>query len=149
MNPIDLYISQTTPEHQEALMKLRTLLRDTLMPLGYEECMNYGMIGYVIPFSLYPAGYHCDPKLPVPFVAIASQKHGIHLYHMWIYTRPELLKWWEESYMKKNIGKLDMGKSCIRFKNLEKIPYSLIEELMRKISATEWVPLYEKAYKNR
>jgi hypothetical protein len=105
------------------------------------------MIGYVVPFSLYPLGYHCDTSLPVPFVALANQKSGIHLYHMGIYADPILLQWWEEAYSRENIGKLDMGKSCIRFKNMSKIPYSLIRELMNKMSAHKWIQLYEGSLK--
>lgn len=82
MNPIDAYIEGAPLEHRETLSRLRDILRDTLLPLGYEECISYKMIGYVVPFSLYPSGYHCDTSLPVPFVALASQKHGIHLYHL-------------------------------------------------------------------
>lgn len=145
MNEIDQYIKESAIERQEALIKLRDILQETLIPLGYEECMSYGMIGYVVPFPLYPNGYHCDTKLPVPFVALANQKHGIHLYHMGIYANPILLKWWEDEYRKLNIGKLDMGKSCIRFKNIEKIPYSLIKEFMSKMSVVEWIKLYEQS----
>lgn len=105
------------------------------------------MIGYVVPFSLYPIGYHCDPSLPLPFVSIASRKTGISLYHMGISASPDLLQWWQEEYTKYNIGKLDMGVWCIRFKKLDQIPYDLIRELMQKVSAKEWIELYEKLYK--
>lgn len=108
MDPINAYISEAIPEHQEALTKLRNTLRDTLAPLGYEECMSYGMIGYVIPKTTYPAGYHCDPKLPLPFMNLASRKAGIHIYHMGVGTDSIILKWWEEEYAKMNNGKLDM-----------------------------------------
>lgn len=149
MNPIDTYISEAIPEHREALTQLRNILRDTLVPLGYEECMSYGMIGYVVPRSLYPDGYHCDPKLPLPFVNLASRKAGIHIYHMGVGADPGLLKWWEAEYAKTNNGKLDMGRGCIRLKKIEKIPYDLIRKLMTKIPATEWIKLYEKTYKNK
>lgn len=99
MDTIETYIKETLPEHQEVLGKLRNILRDALIPLGYEECISYGMIGYVVPHSLYPSGYHVDPSLPLPFVALASQKHGIHLYHMGIYAKPELLTWWQDAYV--------------------------------------------------
>lgn len=149
MNPIDLYISEALRGHQDSLTKLRNILRETLVPLGYEECMSYGMIGYVVPFSLYPSGYHCDPTLPLPFVSIASRKSGISLYHMGISASPDLLQWWQEEYTKYNIGKLDMGVGCIRFKKLEQIPYNLIRELMEKVSAKEWIELYEKTYRKK
>jgi Domain of unknown function (DU1801) len=147
MSLIDLYIANAPPERQQYIANIRNILRETLVPLGYEECMSYGMIGYVVPFPLYPAGYHCDTSLPLPFVALANQKHGIHLYHMGIYADPILLQWWEDAYNRENIGKLDMGKSCIRFKNTEKIPYPLIRELMTRMPATVWVSLYEKSLK--
>lgn len=145
MNPIDAYIADAPVERQEALTRLREILRETLVPLGYEECISYGMIGYVVPHSLYPHGYHVDPSLPLPFVALANQKSGIHLYHMGIYMDTALLQWWQDAYNKENIGKLDMGKSCIRFKNISKIPYSIIRELMGKMSANEWIELYESS----
>ena len=149
MDPIDTYISASPIERQGALSKLRDILRDILVPLGYEECISYGMIGYVVPYSLYPEGYHCKPRLPLPFINLANQKHGIHLYHMGMWASPEVLEWWKDAYAKQNIGKLDMGKGCIRFKNLEKIPYDLIRELVKKISATEWIGLYETAYRSK
>ncbi len=149
MNPIDHYISEAPIEHQEALGKLRNILRDILIPLGYEECMSYGMIGYVVPFSLYPTGYHCDTKLPLPFITLATRKSGINLYHMGLAADPELLKWWQEEYAKCNIGKLDMGVGCIRFKKLDLIPYTLIKEVLEKISAKEWIKLYEKRYRSK
>ena len=105
------------------------------------------MIGYVVPRSLYPDGYHVDPTLPLPFVALANQKHSINLYHLGIYADPVLLQWWQNAYTKENIGKLDMGKSCIRFKNMKKIPYPLIEELMKKMPATTWIALYKQSLK--
>ncbi len=111
--------------------------------------MNYGMIGYVVPHSLYPGGYHCDPTLPLPFMALASQKNSINLYHMGIYADEDLLKWWEDEYAKADIGRLDMGKSCIRFKNLEKIPYTLIGELCKKITVREWIDSYESHFHNQ
>ncbi len=143
MIAVDLYIANAAPDRQIILRMLRAILRDTLIPLWYEECINYGMIGYVVPHSLYQKGYHVDPNLPLPFVAIANQKSGIHLYHLGIYANPKLLWWWQSAYSQQNIGKLDMGKSCIRFKNLAKIPYDLIRELMTQMSALDWIKLYE------
>lgn len=149
MNPIDTYISEGPPEHHEAISKLRNILRDTLIPLGYEECMSYKMIGYVVPFSLYPSWYHCDTKLPLPFVNLASRKAWIHIYHMGVGADPDLLKWWQEEYAQRNNGKLDMGRGCIRFKKVEQIPYDLIKELIGKIDAKSWISLYEKTYRNK
>jgi hypothetical protein len=109
--------------------------------------MSYGMIGYVVPHSIYPAGYHCDTKLPLPFLNLASQKSHIAVYHMGIYADPELLNWFQSAYAAEVKGKLDMGKSCIRFKKPELIPYGLFAELASKMSVQDWISLYEKNYK--
>jgi hypothetical protein len=125
-------------------------LRETVLgnlPDGFEEAMSYGMIGYVVPHRLYPAGYHCDPKLPLPFVAIAAQKNFIALYHMGIYAIPELLEWFVTEYPKHSKAKLDMGKSCIRFKKTADIPLELIGLLMQKITMDTWIAVYETNYK--
>lgn len=126
MNPVDTYISEAPPEHHDALIRLRDILKDTLVPLGYEECISYGMIGYVVPFSLYPSGYHSDKSLPLPFINLATRKQGVHLYHMGLGADKDLLEWWKTEYAKQNIGKLDMGVGCIRLKKIENIPYNLI-----------------------
>ena len=125
-------------------------LRETVvgnLPDGFEEAMSYGMIGYVVPHRLYPAGYHCDPKLPLPFVTIAAQKNFIALYHMGIYAIPELLDWFVTEYPKHSKAKLDMGKSCVRFKKVDDIPLALIGELIQKITMETWVEVYETNYK--
>ena len=119
------------------------------LPKGFEAAISYGGLGYVVPHSIYPAGYHCNPKEPLPFAAIASQKHSINFYHMGIYSNPELLDWFVKEYPKHTKQKLDMGKSCIRFKKLDDIPYKLIGALMKKISVKEWIALYEKNLKNK
>ncbi len=119
------------------------------IPKGFEAAISYGGLGYVVPHSIYPAGYHCNPKEPLPFAAIASQKHSINFYHMGIYSNPELLDWFVKEYPKHTKQKLDMGKSCIRFKKLDDIPYKLIGALMKKISVKEWIALYEKNLKNK
>lgn len=125
-------------------------LHDTIMknlPKGFEAAMSYGGLGYVVPHSLYPAGYHCKPSEPLPFAGIASQKQSINFYHMGIYADPKLLKWFVSEYSKHTKQKLDMGKSCIRFKKMDDIPYKLIGELMKKISAAEWIEKYEAAFR--
>jgi len=114
------------------------------LPKGFEPSISYGGVGYVVPHKLYPAGYHCNPKEPLPFAGIASQKGSINFYHMGIYADPKLLKWFQSEYPKHTSQKLDMGKSCVRFKKLDDIPYKLIGELMKKISMKEWVETYEK-----
>lgn len=144
-NP-DEYIAKAPEERREVLQKLRKVIQGNL-PQGFDERMSYGMVGYVVPHEIYPAGYHCDPKLPLPFVSFANQKNFIGLYHLGIYADPELLTWWTTEYPKHAKYKLDMGKSCIRFKRTTDIPFELIGELMRKMTAEDWVRLYEKNVK--
>jgi hypothetical protein len=117
------------------------------LPKGFEAGISYGGLGYVVPHTLYPAGYHCKPSEPLPFAGIASQKDSINFYHMGIYSDPKLLKWFVDEYPKHSKQKLDMGKSCIRFRKFEEIPFKLIGELMKKISVKEWIERYETAYK--
>lgn len=140
------YISKVPAERKEAMTKLREVINENL-PDGFEEMMNCGMIGYVVPHSLYPAGYHCDTSQPLPFINIASQKNFIAFYHMGIYANEEVLKWFTAEYPNHVSTKLDMGKSCIRFKNPEKIPFELLGELVSKISAEDWIETYEKNIK--
>lgn len=124
-------------------------LRDTIMkniPKGFEECMQYGMIGYVVPHSIFPDGYHCDPKIPLPFVSIASQKNFIALHHMGIYANPKLLEWFVAEYPKHCKTKLDMGKGCIRFKKADQIPFDLVAELIQKITVKDWIKMYQDAF---
>jgi len=140
------YLKELPPDRKEAV----TLLRNTVLknlPKGFKEVMSYGMLGYVVPHDIYPAGYHCDPKLPLPFAGIGSQKNFIAFYHMGIYANPGLLKWFTEEYPKHSKAKLDMGKSCIRFKKPEHIPYKLIGELVKKVSVKDWIAAYEKVLK--
>lgn len=143
---VDQYINQLPNDRKPALETLRKIITDNL-PSGFEETMNYGMPGFVVPHSLYPPGYHCDPKLPLPFINLASQKNFIALYHMGIYIKPELLEWFAGEYPKHVKSKLDMGKSCIRFKNINEIPYQLIGKLASKISVPDWIALYESKIK--
>ena len=142
----DEYIAQIPEDRKAAMQKLRQVILDNL-PQGFEEGMNYNMIGYYIPHSVYPHGYHCNPKLPLPFMNIASQKNSINVYHMGIYANEDLNNWFVEAYKKQSTKKLDMGKSCMRFKKVEDIPFELIGELAGKISAEEWITYYETAIK--
>jgi Domain of unknown function (DU1801) len=143
---IDAYIAELPEDRQKAIIELRKVIKKNL-PKGFKEEMSYGMIGYVVPHSKYPAGYHCNPKLPLPFINIASQKNFIAVYHMGVYANPQLLKWLTEAHAKASTKKLDMGKSCMRYKKPEDIPYKLIGELAGKITPEQWVALYEKAFK--
>lgn len=145
-NTPDEYISKLPDERKEPFKKLRKTVLDNL-PIGFEEVIGYGMPGYVVPHSIYPDGYHCDPNIPLPFVSIASQKNFIAVYHMGIYSDPKLLKWFTSEYSKQVKTKLDMGKSCIRFKKTDQIPYELIGELMTKMTPDDWIKRYEEAIK--
>lgn len=141
-NP-DHYIEQLAEDRKKPMQELRKTILENL-PEGFKEEMSYGMIGYVVPHSIYPGGYHCNPSLPLPFLSIASQKNFIALYHMGIYTRPDLLDWFTVEYPKYVKTRLDMGKSCIRFKNTGNLPLKLIAELVSKITVSEWIKTYEE-----
>src|SRR6476660_1769309 len=142
------YIKELPANRKEPVSKLReTVLKN--LPKGFKELMGYGMLGYVVPHELFPAGYHCDPKQALPFMGIASQKHFVAFYHMGIYASPELLKWFTTEYTKLSPSKLDMGKSCIRFKKTENIPYKLLGELVKKVTVKDWINLYEKNLQRR
>jgi hypothetical protein len=140
-------ILENIPEdRKEAFNKLhKTILKN--LPKGFEAGISYGGLGYVVPHSVYPDGYHCKPIEPLPFAGIASQKNSINFYHMGIYADDELLKWFLHEYPKYSKQKLDMGKSCIRFKKTEEIPYELIGELMKKMSVNDWISTYESKFK--
>lgn len=144
---VDEYISSLPEDRKEAIHKLRGIFIKHL-PKGFEEDFQYNMIAYVVPHSAYPNGYHVDPKKPLPFINIASQKNHIAIYHMGIYSNPELLSWFEDEYKKQASTKLDMGKSCLRFKKVGSIPYKLIEELAKKVSVKDWISIYESNLKN-
>ncbi len=143
---VDQYIAEAPEERQEALQKLRTTILKHL-PKGFEEAISYGMVGYVVPHSLYSAGYHCSPELPLPFISFASQKNSINFYHMGIYADKPLFNWFINEYTKFSKKKLDIGKSCMRFKKPEDIPFDLIGELVSKISVQDWITTYESQLK--
>jgi len=136
------YIAQLPEDRKEVIEKLRSVILKNL-PEGFEEGINYGMIGFYVPHSIYPDGYHCTPELPLPFMSIASQKNSVNVYHNGIYADKELYDWFVGEYPNYSKRKLDMGKSCIRFKKFDEIPYKLIGELCRKISVEQWIKMYE------
>jgi hypothetical protein len=140
------YLDSLPADRREAVSQLRDTIVNNL-PKGFSEGMGYGMLAYAVPHSRYPAGYHCDPKQPLPFVSVASQKNFIALYHMGLTAMPNLLQWFQEEYPKHSKTKLDMGKSCIRFKKSEQIPFALIGELMQKVTPDEWIAVYESVVK--
>lgn len=140
------YIAAISEDRRAAFEKLRETIVENI-PDGFREGISYGMIGYIVPHELYPPGYHCDPKLPLPFVSIAAQKNFIALYHMGLYAMPDLLDWFVSEYPKHTKSKLDMGKSCIRFKKTADIPFELIARLMQRVGVEEWVDVYESAFR--
>lgn len=136
------YINQVPKERQIAVKKLRETINQNL-PKGFEEGIQYGMIGYYVPHEIYPDGYHCNPKEPLPFMSFASQKNSVNLYHMGLYSVSEIHDWFINEYPKYSSRKLDMGKSCIRFKKVDDIPYELIAALCKKITVKNWIEVYE------
>lgn len=142
------YFDSLPDERKAAMNQLRKVIKENL-PKGFKEEMSYGMVGYVVPHSIYPPGYHCNPLLPLPFLNIASQKNNIALYHMGIYANKELLDWFKGEYPKHSKEKLDMGKSCIRFKKPSQIPFELIGELCTKYTPQQWISLYEHEFKKK
>ena len=140
------YVKQIPEDRQPVFEKLLSILRENL-PHGFEECLSYGIPAFSVPHSLYPKGYHVSPKVALPFISIASQKNFIAFYHMGLYANPELNSWWQEEYPKYSKRKLDMGKSCVRLKKMDDIPFELIQELAQKVSPEEWIATYEKQLK--
>lgn len=145
-NTVQEILTNVPIDRAEPFNKLHDAITMNL-PKGFEAAISYGGLGYVVPHTIYPAGYHCKPSEPLPFAGIASQKNSINFYHMGLYSDPKLFEWFVTEYPKHSKQKLDMGKSCIRFKNLAEIPYTLIGELMKKISVEEWIALYETQLK--
>jgi hypothetical protein len=144
----DEYQAGLPAERIEAFGRLRRTIRERL-PAGFAEQIQYGMIGYVVPHGLYPKGYHCDPREPLPFMGLASQKQSINLYHMGLYADPGLMDWFLGEWAKVSRHKLDRGKSCLRFKYPEEIPFEAIGELAGKIGAEEWIRIYEERLRPR
>ena len=140
------YITSLPDDRKEPVAKLRNTINKNL-PKGFEETISSGMINWVVPHKTYPAGYHCDPKQPLPFLSLASQKNNISLHHMGLYGNPELLKWFQDEWAKVSKRKLDMGKSCIRFKKPDEIPFDLIGQLAAKVTPADWIARYESVIK--
>ena len=143
---IEEYLENIPIERKAVMQKLIAIINKNL-PKGFAEQLNYGMPSWVVPHSIYPDGYHCTPELPLPFLGVASQKHFIGLYHMGIYADTNLLDWFVREYPKHAKKRLDMGKSCIRFKKMDDIPFDLITELCSKMNPNDWIKLYEKHMK--
>lgn len=142
---VEQYLDEVPEDKSVAFKKLWAVTKKHI-PKGFKSGVSYGMIGFVVPHTLYPKGYHCDPKLPLPFAGLAAQKNFIAFYHMGVYAKPDLYKWFVSEYPKHSKGKLDMGKSCIRFKKMDDIPYELMGELISKMTPEEWIATYEAAF---
>jgi uncharacterized protein YdhG (YjbR/CyaY superfamily) len=145
---VETYINALSEDRRIVIESLREAILSNIPP-GYEECFSYNMIGYVVPHSIYTAGYHCTPSLPLPFINISSMKGHIAVYHMGLYSSPELMEWFQSEWIKATSLKLDMGSSCIRFKKMEDIPYELIGKLASKITVEQWISIYEKKWKTK
>jgi len=139
---INEYIESLNDERKEVIQNLIVLFNKNL-PSGFEACMQYGMPSFVVPHKIYPAGYHCTTNLPLPFISIASQKSHIGIYHMCLYADPQLYNWFVEAFKQHSNQKLDIGKSCLRFKKAEHIPFKLLEELAKKVTPFDWIKIYE------
>lgn len=142
----DYYISELPEDRKIVMEKLRKIITENI-PNGFKEVMGYGMLGYCVPHEIYPNGYHCNPKDPLPFFGMASQKNSINIYHMMVYANKDLHDWFVAEYPKHCKSKLDMGKSCIRFKKIDDIPYELIRELIKKVTIDQWIETYESNLK--
>ncbi|MET3538483.1 DUF1801 domain-containing protein [Chryseobacterium limigenitum] len=143
---VEDYISKIPEERQEIFKKIFDTVTDNL-PEGFQKGVSYGMIGWNVPLETYPAGYHCTPGSPLPFIGLASQKNFIAFYHMGMYAKPELLDWFVAEFPKYSKRKLDMGKSCIRFKKMDDVPLELLAEMSKKMTVQDWINTYESNFK--
>ncbi|MEO5583046.1 MAG: DUF1801 domain-containing protein [Saprospiraceae bacterium] len=139
---VESYVNELPEDRIKPMVKLRSILKKNL-PKGFKEVMSYGVVGYVVPHRLYSLGYHVDPKMTLPFIDLASQKNYIAFYHMGLYADHKMLEWFRKEYQAADIGKLDMGKSCIRFSKMDKIPFDLIRILASKITPDQWIERYD------
>lgn len=138
---VEQYLDALPEDRREAIAAVRRVVLKNL-PKGYEEGMQYGMIGYFVPHSLYPAGYHCDASQPVPFASIASQKNHMAIYMMCIYSDPAHLEWFVDAW-KKSGNRLDMGKGCVRFRKLENVPLDVVGQAIRRVPVKNFLEHYE------
>ena len=145
---INNYLKSLPADRKEAMTSIFKTVSEK-MPKGFEAVLHNGMITFVVPYSIYPDGYHCKPKQPLPFIAIASPKTGISFHHMGLYADPELLSWFQQEYAKANVGKLDMGKGCVKFKKTDAIPFALLGKLASKVKVKDWIGTYEKNFKKK
>ncbi|RYG53697.1 MAG: DUF1801 domain-containing protein [Chitinophagaceae bacterium] len=137
------YMQELPADRKAAMKQLRTAINENI-PDGFREEMTYGMLGWVVPHSIYAPGYHVTPAQPLPFICLASQKNFIALYHSGLYADAAILEWFKKEFASRSKQKLDMGKSCVRFKKPAEIPVELIGELSSKITVKQFIDLYEK-----
>lgn len=135
------YLSELHPDRRDTIEAVRAVILKNL-PAGYEEGIQYGMIGYYVPHRVYPSGYHCDPRQPLPFAALASQKNYMSLYLMCVYGNPEHEAWFKAAWTKTG-KKLDMGKSCVRFKRLEDVPLDVVGAMIKRVPSKKFIAYYE------
>lgn len=145
-NSREAYLADVPADRQEAFTRLIDLF-DEQVPSDFERCMQYNMPAWNVSLDTYPNGYHCTPNTPLPFLNLANRKGYLAIYHMGIYADPDLLAWWKDAYPQHARYKLDMGKSCIRLKRMDDIPYDLIAELATKMTAQDWIDRYEASIK--
>lgn len=136
------YLAELPEDRRKAIKIVRDVILKNL-PKGYEEILQNGAIGYVVPHSIYPAGYHCDPKQPLPYVGLASQKNHMAIYMMCIYSDPDQEKWFRDAWTKTGL-KLDMGKSCVRFKKIEDVPLDVVGKAIKRVPVKKFIDFYEK-----
>lgn len=143
---VEHYIEQI-PEDRKLIFRQIIDVIETNLPSGFNSTIGYGMINWVVPLETYPEGYHCTSGSPLPFLALASQKNFIALYHMGMYAEKNLLEWFVSEYPKYSKRKLDMGKSCVRFKKMDDIPLELLGQLAQKMTVENWITIYEQNFK--
>jgi hypothetical protein len=139
---VEQYLAELPADRREALEAIREVILQNLDESGFEEGMQYGMIGYFVPHRVFPAGYHCDPRQPLPFASLASQKSHMALYLMCVYGNEENERWFRDAWTRSG-KKLDMGKSCIRFKKLSDVPLDVVGEMIRRVPAARYIEHYQ------
>ena len=140
------YLAELPEDRRAILSAVRDVIRANIDP-GFSEGVGYGMIGWVVPHATYPAGYHCDPKQPLPFASLASQKNHMALYLCSVYVDDGRESDWFRAAWAKTGKKLDMGKSCIRFKKIKDLALDVIAESFRRMTVEKFITQYEAARK--
>ncbi len=145
---VEEYLDNLLEDKKESIKKLRKTILENI-PQGFEETMSYGMPSFVVPHSIYPEGYHCNPLQALPFLSYDLKKNGINIYHIGMYADKSIMDWFLDEYPHYVFTKPNIGKNYIRFKSPDQIPYELIAELVSKVSVQDWIELYESVYVNK